>query len=232
VAASLAAALIIAVLLRVRTGVTVSWADIRLFWSVAGRLRESGVLGFYPSRAAYVRNRRQHTIGEYVETARHELLYVGFWLAGGTEIENVTASFRRLLEQGCRIELVLLDPAMDKDLASAVAEYLGLTPISFQQRLDAAWQQFARFRASLPSDQAALLTLLAHSQLLTSSAFVFDVRTAEAKTLVDFKLFRVGREGSFGIELRPTASENGLYERTTKSFVAIRATARTVPQAP
>ena len=54
-----------------------------------------------------------------------------------------------------------------------------------------------------------------------SSPRQFDPGTSDAKTLVDFNLFSIGREGRFGIEMRSNNRTNELYDRATRSFLEV-----------
>ncbi len=76
-------------------------------------------------------------------------------------------------------------------------------------------------RAS-PPEMRARFALLHHSEMITASALLFDYGTPTAKILVDQKLYGVGREGSFGMELKPSMAPNSLYERVTGSYLTIR----------
>jgi len=180
------------------------------------------VTNFFTSRSDYVSFRKERSISEYIYTAKKELLYIGFWLAQGVEIENISRKLRGLLDDGCMIEIAFLDRNIDENLKSKIAAYLGISQESLIGRLNDTWFDMCRFRDDLPEDIKARFVLRSHQEAISSSAFIFDYGTQYAKTLVDFKLYGAGRENSFGVELTPSKLPDSLYDRLTNSFLEIK----------
>jgi len=224
VVTSLVATVLFLVILQIKTRSVLSFEVFMAFWRLARRLRDNGVSNFFASRADYARYRPQGAISEYIETTHRELIYVGFWLAQGIEINNIKAIIPKLLRENCLVEFVFLSPdfvAMDQ-----LAEYLGVSPKTIRARVMDALESMVHLRNSLPPELSGRFILKVHKQLITSSAFVFDHGTPKAKTLIDIKLFGLGRERTFGIELRATKSPDTLYAHITRSFMDIRKTAQ------
>lgn len=221
VLSSLVAAGIVGAIVAIRSRRPLS--AVRLGVTIAPRLRDAGVSNVFASREEYVRNRTPSSATDYMATAQHELLYVGFWLAQAGEIEALHRTLRSMLDRGVRVTLVLLNPAQQEDRQERVAAVLELSAAGLQSRLQNAWDDLISFRGDLPPGAASRLTLHRHSEHLQASAFVFDRGRPSAKTLVDFKLYGMGRQGSFGIELRPPKKdlEGSLYARATRSFELI-----------
>jgi hypothetical protein len=165
-----------------------------------------------------------------MKTAERELIYVGFWLAQAGEIENLKGALRSILDKGVRVTLVLLDSDLDVGQRRKVAAVLDIDAAALGERLRLAWAELLRFRGDLPSEAAARLVLKAHQEHLQASAFLFDRDGASAKTLVDLKLYGIGRQASFGLELRPPrrARAASLYARATRSFDLVAEGAVTV----
>jgi hypothetical protein len=218
--ASLIASLILFVILQIKTRIILRWGTLKLFWLIVQRLRDNGIINFYTSRSDYVKFRKQSSIADYIETTKKEFIYIGFWLAQGTEMENITSKLFELLKRGCSVELVLLDPKSSH--GNKIAEYLGISFENYKARLKTTWEYLIKFKNSLPDDLKPRFLLRSHDKLISSSAFIFDYNTEFAKTLIDIKLYGMGRESSFGIELQPSKMKNSLYYRITKSFLTIR----------
>lgn len=223
---SIIASLILIAILQAKTRVILRWGTLKLFWSIVRRLKDSGVINFYTCRSEYVKFRKQSSISDYIETANKELIYIGFWLAQGIEMENITKKLLQLLKRGCSVELIFLDP--NSSHGDKIAEYLGTSFENYKARLTTTWRDIIKFKHSLPKDLKPRFILRSHNKHISSSAFIFDYNTETARTLVDIKLYGVGRENSFGIELQPSKLDNSLYDRVTKSFLAIRKCANTV----
>jgi hypothetical protein len=222
VLASLVAALICFVIVQIKTGVEIRWGTIKLFWSITKRLKNAGVSNIFPTRSSYAMYRKERSISDYVKTTNHELIYVGFWLAEGIEIDTILAAIQQLLQGGRTIELILLDENLSDLFSEKTAEYLALTPQSLRGRLAQAWNDLRRIRNALPDHLKTRFILRKHDEMLTSSAFVFDLNTSSAKTLVDFKLYGAGRARSFGIELKPSTADSSLYLEATNAFLEIK----------
>jgi hypothetical protein len=221
VGASVLAAFICFVIVQIKTRALLSWSTFSLFWSITKRMKATGVSGFFATRADYSRCRKEKTIGEYIRTAEKELIYVGFWLAHGVEMENILQEIERLLNR-CPVELVFLDQNLSDELGEKIAGYLGMPPANLKSRLQNAWSDVLSFREKLPSDMKSRFAVRRHREFTASSAFIFDSGGEQAKTLVDFKLFGAGRASSFGIELRSGGGDDCLYRRITGSFHEIR----------
>lgn len=221
VVSSIVASLILALVLSLRA--RMPFRTLRLMTTVTPRLSRTGVTNFFASRAEYSQYRKQTTVTEYMATAREELTYVGFWLAPAVEFEDLHHHLRKLLDRRVRVTLVLLDAGIDEDQRTKIGAALGISADALRDRLDNAWSELSRFKGALPAEARARLTLASHQEHLTASAFVFDRDRPFAKTLMDVKLYGIGRQSSFGIELRPPRRDvdGSLYENATRSFGAV-----------
>lgn len=222
VLASLLAAFLVFVIVQIRTQASLSWVTFRAFWQLSRRLRQAGVVNFFSGRSDYYNFRKERTISEYILTAQKSLVYVGFWLAQGVEIDDAPNALGRLLRQGCTVELVLLDQELDDAVVEPLSAYLSVAPAALRARIAGSWAAFTAMREQLPGELRPFLILRTHRDILTSSAFIFDYGAASAKTLIDVKFFGMGREQCLGIELRPSGGRATLYHNVTSSFLEIK----------
>jgi hypothetical protein len=229
VGSSLVAAIIFSLLLYGRAAGNLKWTDFKLFWFMTSRLRANGIINFFPSRADYIKFRQNGTISQYISTADRELLYVGFWLAHGTEMSNVGEALIELVRKGVAVELVFIDP--DGECLPAMANYFDIPVEEVRSRVASTIEKMQRIRESLDEDLQPRFRLKTHQKLLTASSFLMDGGTENAKILVDFKLFASGRDHSFGIEFGHVDGENTLYYRVEKSFRKIRASSKEISDA-
>lgn len=226
--ANIVAAILIAVALAV-WGIVLGWRrGLSFRYRITKRLMANGVSNFFASRADYVAHRTESTPAEYVLTANSELVYVGYWLAQATEIDKIADAIRKLVDHNRMVELVLLDPDVPKGVLDMWARFFGETREAFESRVRSAWERLTALRNGLEPTKRARLVLRKHRQFTGGSAFLFDRGTPSEKMLVDFKLFAMGREQSFGLEFRPVEEGNSLYARVKKSFEAILTTSEVV----
>ena len=226
VLSSLVAAALVAGFLALRARRPLS--TLRLAATVAPRMNRAGIANVFASRDEYARNRRPSSVTDYMATAEHELVYVGFWLAQASEIEPLRQTLRLMLDSGVRVGLVLLDPDMNEAQLERVASVLGLSGAALRARLTTGWGDLLSFWGDLPDGVASRLALQRHCEHLQASAFIFDRGHRSAKALIDIKLYGLGRHESLGLELRPPKRgvDRSLYGRVTRSFelVSERAT--------
>ncbi len=226
VSSSLVASMLIVAAVRIRSRTVIGVRGLARFVSLVRLLHNAGVSNMFISRADYSTRRRERSISEYIGTAREQLTYVGFWLAQGIEMENIEEAIHRLLSSGIRVQVVFLSAKLPIEERRKLAVLLGVSPNALDSRLTESWTRMHAFQNALSTDLRLRFQLREHSERLSSSAFVFDHGRPEAKTLVDFKLFAAGRQGSFGIEFRPVRGHRAtdadtLYERMTNSFLKI-----------
>lgn len=229
VASSLLAAVVFVVAtvaaVRLRTAASLNGRSIGAYISMTRRMAKAGVSNFFSERTDYARHQQYRTVSEYMLSASAEYVYVGFWLAHGTEVANIQRAIRAMLESGRRVELVFLDSNVDDVVLDRTAQYLALSSANLTARLRSAWDDMENFERTLSVEQRRRFRLLAHQQILTSSAQIVDQGHPGTRVLLDVKLFGVGREGSFGLEVQPSRAGGDLYDRIVRSFNEIKASA-------
>lgn len=197
--------------------------DLQLFWSMTKRLRANGIVNFFASRADYVKYREHGTVTEYMATTKRELVYIGFWLSHGTEMTNIRETLDKILSRGCYVEFIFVNPQIS--YLSNLADFLAIPEESILSRINQSINQMKEMRNSLPDNLKQRFILKTHDKLVTSSAFLIDQDTESEKILVDFKLYSLGREQTFGIEFNGKRSGSSLHSRMFTSLLNIRESA-------
>jgi hypothetical protein len=152
-------------------------------------------------------------------------MYVGFYLAGATERDRIDAVITTLLERGCKIELVLLDPEAPQEIIRAVERQLALPDGTLHQLLRHAHNHFCKLRSELSVTAQNCFTIKLHQEALSSSAMLLDAGEPAGRMLVDNKIHQAGRDRSFGIEFRLNGEARGLAKDFAGSFKRIAAAA-------
>jgi hypothetical protein len=134
-------------------------------------------------------------------------------------MDNLGRVFTDLTSRGCDIEIVLVVSEIDIVRVDVIASYLGITQSGFRGRLGEAWDQMRRYQLAIPEQYRQRFVLRAHKEALYSSCFIIDYGSVSAKILVDIKIYRLGRESSFAIELVDPGIDDSLYDRFVRSFL-------------
>jgi hypothetical protein len=187
----------------------------------ATRMRKNGISNFYNNRQDYVTARPERSLGEYMLRCRRRFLYVGFYLAGATERDRIDSVLSTLLERGCEIELVLLDPDAPRETIREVERHLAVPNGTLQQLLRHAHDHFRKLRSRLSVAAQNRFAIKLHQEALSSSAMLLDEGEPDGRMLVDNKIHQAGRDRSFGIEFVLNGDEKGLAEDFALSFKRI-----------
>ena len=116
------------------------------------RMRKNGIINFYNSRQEYVTSRTERSSADNILRCRRQFTYVGFYLSGATERDRIDSVLSTLLDRGCRIELVLLDPNAPTETIRAVERYLAVPDGALPQLLRHAREHFHTLRSKLSVD--------------------------------------------------------------------------------
>lgn len=184
------------------------WSPLRIVRALllGLRLHRYRVCNVFLSRADYAKYRPQRTIAAYLNTAEHEVVYVGFWLAQGSEFESVYAAIESLVLRGRSVRLVLMSETARDSTWDATARYHAIDSAELKQRVTASWLKARQLRDKLQAVGIRGFSLARHDEFLSASAFLFDNGTNTAKMLVDIKFNGVPRSATIGLELQPGAS--------------------------
>ena len=222
IASNIVAALLIMALVACASYFT--FGRLRRNWRMlryARRMKRGGVTNFFCTRQEFTTLRHGRTISEYLLLARKELIYVGFYLSGGTDRAKVDDVLSTLLQRGCRIELVLLDPDLEDNLLRCVESFLGIATGTLRVTLQHAIGHFRSFAADLSTQDRQRFTVRVHREILSSSAFLIDYDDADGRVLVDTKIHGAGRDFSYAIEFARCPPAPSLASEYAKSFKKI-----------
>jgi hypothetical protein len=189
------------------------------------RMRRSGFNNFYCNRGEYAVARKEKSLEDYMLRAKRHLMYVGFYLAQGTDHSRLDSTIKKLLGQGCTVEIVLMHEDVDPDVMHALEEYLGTATGTLRARLAHGFRHFTELRTTLSKDQQGRLIVKRHQKMITSSAFLFDQADREGSILVDSKIWGSGRDKSYGMELAWSEKPTGMASELVESFRAIATSA-------
>jgi hypothetical protein len=212
-------------------GAIVAWfVSLRTSWRLILsilRLARNGICNIYLRRDEYI-SHRPVPLDMYLKLAKRNFTYVGIYFSVATDQSRVDRSITALIDQGCRVRIVLLDQQASDEVIGYLEVHLGLAANSLRARVTNAHDHFQAFRASLAPVKRNLLSIHLHSFPLVTSAFLIDESEDEARMLVDIKWFSAGRESSTGIEFMGKAKPGSLFETLRLSFSSIINTARIV----
>ena len=169
---SLLAMVIAILILQAKTKVALRWSKVRLFWRIVGRMSDGGISNVYLSRAEYVKYRKEQTLEAYVDSAKKQMLYIGFWLSQGIEFEQIERAMRRVLDRGGEVELVFLSPDVTRTVADGLADYLAIARPECKEKLESAWSHVKTFRDDLPQGLRGRILLKSHKEVLQESVWV------------------------------------------------------------
>lgn len=195
----------------------------------ARRLQRAGINNIIPSRSDYRLLKGGETIANYLSSVKYSLIYIGFWHAKGVEMANIDRIFLELLRRGCSIELVLMSNTTNDTTSQIVASYLGIDVAGLRTRIEEAWRYIDALAKKIPHGERYRFVVRAHTNAVYASCFVIDRDTPSARILVDVKIFGLGRESSFALELVKTTQANNLFDRFLQSFLLVAEHAQVVP---
>ncbi len=227
VMASMLASIILAIVVLGREAFSLNFRRIKTYWSVTKRFGGEGIINFFAKRSDYMKYRKAGTIAEYIRGVERELIYVGFWLSHGIEMTNIEDVLRELLEKGCYIEFVFTDPHAPH--VKSLAQFFSQNPESIAFKIQDSIDRMVSFRNRLPQNLKPRFVIMTHRNMISASTFMIDHNTHNGKTLVDFKLYQMGRDESFGIEFQGRLSKASLHYRIVESFQKVRKSAKIIP---
>lgn len=177
--------------------------DSRGIKKVARLVRDSyegGIINFFPTRQVYVQHKDHGTVSDYIARCNTKLMYIGYWMAHGTEMGNVCDVLRKMVNQDREVILILMNPD-NEPLIKQMADYLKMDYEEMSQRLKTSIDKFYKVKNNLPGDIRNHLEIRVHNLPLNSSAFMIDYdNEKEMKILMDYKIYGYEREKSYGIE--------------------------------
>jgi hypothetical protein len=203
------------------------WKPARNFWAVRkwfDRVMKVGVRNFYPSRESYARD-RSLPFGDYLNSSRRSLRYIGHWLAFTIEQHQMLDTLCAISNSGRKVQLILLDPGLPSDVLAAYARYLGEDETGLLRDITTTWNKVREARDTLSAKGRACLELKRHIEFIPYSAFWFDRDTDGQHILIDMKLYGASRKDAYGLEIEPTKEGStaypSLFDRYARSLALL-----------
>lgn len=165
----------------------------------------AGIINFFPNRQAYIYHKDHGSQTQYISRCKNKLMYVGYWLAQGTEVGNIVSMLQRLILDRKDVELVLMNPYNDA-LINNMADFLRTDYTEIQQRIKNSLEKLCTMKDSLPNEFKSYISIKLHDIPLNASAFLLDYENEQdLRILVDYKIYNRERERSYGIEFKTGA---------------------------
>ena len=185
----------------------------------------AGVINIFPDRKAYINHKDHGKCQEYILKANHSVLYVGYWLATGTEIGELTKTIKELVNNQVTVTLVFLSP-VDQDVLRVCSQYIGVKESQIAVRIKNVIKTLLEFKQSLDVEEKNYLTIKIHNAPISSTAILLDHSKDECRVLVDYKIYNGNRENSYGIEYNN--SSKCITNKIMQSFLNISKTAKII----
>ena len=189
------------------------------------RMRRAQIKNFYASRSEYRTARKQKTASDYVQITERKFVYVGLYLAQGTDESRMDDALRLLLRRKCEVQIVLLDAGISDEMVQQIEQTTAIAEGTLRGRLEHALLHLRTFRENLSSDERERFFLKRHKKAISATAFLIDWSEKKGRLLIDTKIPFVGRENAFGIEFEGVPAEGSLASAWTTSFERIISTA-------
>lgn len=161
----------------------------------------SGIINVFQNRKAYAQHKDHGTSIEYMLKAEHNLIYIGYWLASATEMDDYKSAIKKLVEEKITVTLVLLNPYNVNSL-DICSKYIGISSDAIKNRINCILPDLFNLKEELGSNSKYLVIKI-HNEPLTTSVFILDYNKKEkCRVLLDYKLFSSTRSDSYGIEFQ------------------------------
>jgi hypothetical protein len=222
----------LAVFVIVTLGGFLTFGRMRRIWRTlkfSNRMKRAGISNFFCSRQEFSTLKVGRSLSEYILTAEKELIYVGFYLSGGTDRARVDRALASLLQRRCHVELVLLDPDIEEDALQRIEEFLAIATGTLRGALQNAVAHFIAFAGSLSAEDRSRFVLRRHRTILACSAFLIDLGEVKARMLIDTKIHGAGRDFSYAMEFEGVPSAPSLAAEYAASFMRIAHRANVIP---
>ena len=193
-------------------------AELRNCRSTNRRMLDSGIVEMFFARHQYASSNapERTNILLYLATAQVRVRYIGLWMAQASEQYRLDEVVRNLLERGCDVEFVVLNPDMSPKSLTAAADALGMPENEIRTRASLSLEKLKELGSSLRSDLLARFRLFVHDVPLTASVIEFDRNTKEHRCWLDIKLRGRGRADSLSMEIKE--GKDNLLLRVSASF--------------
>lgn len=188
------------------TIVTKIYLGVSNFQSLKGSIRllrdcyKGGVINIFPNRKTYVQHKDHGTASQYILTrCSDRLIYVGYWLAHGTEMGDIIDMLKKLILDKKDVEVVLLNP-QNNNLVREISDYMKIDTSEMKQRIKISLSKMSKLKRELPNELSEHFQIKVHNIPINASAFIIDYNSQQMRILVDNKIYNHERDKSYGVE--------------------------------
>ena len=179
----------------------------------------AGIVNVFPNRKSYIQHKDHGNSNDYIMKANHSVLYVGYWLATGTEVGELTKALKELVNNQITVTLVFISP-YDEACLKICSNYIAIKPNQISERVKAVIKNLLEFKNGLNSEQRKYLVIKTHNVPLSATAFVIDhSKNDNCKILLDHKVYKGTRDSSYGIEFQN--SQKIITKKLLDSYLSI-----------
>ncbi len=185
---------------------TKMYFGISNFQGLKGNIRllrdcyKGGIINIFPNRKAYVQHKDHGTESQYISTrCTKKLIYVGHWLAHGTEMGEIIDTLERLIVEKKDVQVVLLNPK-NNNLVKEIADYMKINESEMKERIETSLSKLSNLKEELPAKLSKYFQIKIHNIPINASAFIIDHDNKKTRILIDYKIYNHERVKSYGIE--------------------------------
>lgn len=202
-----------------RGWIRIRWRTFASRRKLSQRLQDAGVVNFYASRADYVTYRSAPNLSDYFRLAKRSVRVAGYWMAHGTEMENVNATLDELTKGANPrdVTIALIDPTAS--YVFALSGYLGLQQEEVVARTKASLTKLWELRQSMPAGQKARFRLKVYHTVPIASVILLDSEEEDGRLQIEIKPYKSPRTASFALEL--SGRGNALYDTCLNSSLQL-----------
>lgn len=189
------------------------------------KMREENISNIFFSRSDIRQRRKESKMLDYIKTAKNSFCYVGMYFPMISEShDEIYSTIYCLLNKGVRISFFQYDYRRinEMDITESISEYYGISAEDIKLQIMSSKEEMEKILKRLPEHLLQFLSINWHKVFLTSSAFIFDENSKSPRFYVDIKMFGLGKDESFSMELKPTSKRDSLYYRMLHSFNKVR----------
>lgn len=179
----------------------------------------AGIINVFPNRKTYLQHKDHGTAAEYISKSERNLCYVGYWLASSISVGEIIKKFDMLARKQVSVTVVFIDPA-NKEILEACSKYLNVTSDELRKRVEFSLSKVVQLKKSLGKEFEKYITIKLHKIPLSASAFVIQQADPKrSRVLMDYKLFSLCRDESYGIEYQDATKD--ITQKAMESYLKI-----------
>ena len=182
---------------------------------------KAGIINIFPNRSSYINHKEHGTSSQYIHNnCSHEFLYIGFWLANGIEIGSIIEELKNMVNNNIKVTVIFVN-IKNELLIKNISTNMSISTDELINRIEQSLSRLETMKEQLPDELKKYLEIRVHNIPITASAFLLDYNdSSKCKILVDYKMYGLSREESYGIEYSDISKE--ITRKMLKSFLLIK----------